>query len=163
LTSGLLSLIVAVDQQGTIGYNNQLPWHLPADLKRFRTVTMGKVVVMGRKTSESIGKPLSGRVNVVLSRANKVMAGCQLVHSIDEILTLRQRYLESVVIGGASVYQQLLPYIQRMYMTHIQAIFVGDTLFPDYQPHQWQEIERQDCLADEKNPYAYRFTTLTRK
>jgi dihydrofolate reductase len=158
----LLSLIVAVDQQGIIGYKNQLPWHLPADLQHFRAVTLGKVVIMGRKTAESIGKPLSGRVNVVLSQTRQVMEGYQLVHSLDEILMLNQDDAERIIIGGATVYQQLLPYTQRMYITRIHAHFVGDTFFPAYSPQQWQEIERQDHAADAKNPYAYSFILLTR-
>jgi dihydrofolate reductase len=163
LTVGLLSLIVALDQQGVIGYKKRLPWYLPTDLKHFRTITMGKAIIMGRKTSESIGKPLDGRINIVLSRTHKVITGYQQVHSLEEALTLSQRYSESIVIGGAMVYQQLLPYVQRMYLTRIHATFTGDTFFPQYQPQQWREIERQDYLADDNNPYSCSFITLTRK
>lgn len=157
----MLSLCVAMDKSRLIGCNNALPWHLPADLKHFRAITMGKPIIMGRKTYESIGHPLPGRLNIVLSRDTKLsLAGCQVWHDFDELQI--QAYEESVVIGGSSVYKRLLPMVQRLYVTWVYGEFEGDCYFPDYQPEKWQEIERQDFPADTHNPYPYSFTVLTR-
>ncbi len=159
----MLSLCVAMDKRRLIGCNNALPWHLPADLKHFRAITMGKPIIMGRKTYESIGHPLPGRLNIVLSRNPKLsLAGCQILHDVDEVLAFTQDYEESVVIGGRSVYKRLLPMVQRLYVTWVHGEFEGDCYFPDYQTEEWQEIEKQDFLADKQNLYSYSFTILTR-
>jgi dihydrofolate reductase len=160
----MLSLCVAMDKNKLIGCNNALPWHLPADLKHFRAITMGKPIIMGRKTYDSIGHPLPGRKNIVLSRnPSLTIEGCQVLHSVKEILALSKDYKESVVIGGATLYKMLLPKVQRMYVTWVLAEFVGDTYFPDYYPNKWQEIERLDYPADDKNIYPYRFTVLKQR
>ncbi|MDM8565430.1 dihydrofolate reductase [Candidatus Halobeggiatoa sp. HSG11] len=154
----MLTICVAMDENGLIGKNNTLPWHLPADLKHFRAITMGKPIVMGHRTYKSIGHPLNGRTNIVISRnQNLTIAGCQVLNSLDAVLKLSQSYTETVVIGGMTIYKILLPYVQKMYITKIHAKFDGDTYFPDYKPEQWQEVERQD-LVDEK--YSYSFITL---
>jgi dihydrofolate reductase len=159
----MLSLSVAMDKNKLIGKNNTLPWHLPADLKHFRLITMGKPIIMGRKTFDSIGRPLPGRLNVVLTNnQNLLIAGCQVLHRLEEVLALSQQYQESVVIGGATVYDMLLPMVQRMYVTWVHAKMDGDTYFPDYVPEHWQEIERQDFSADANNAYSYSFTVLER-
>jgi dihydrofolate reductase len=146
-----------------IGYNNALPWYLPADLKHFRAITMGKPIIMGRKTYESIGRPLPGRLNIVLSRNAKLsLPGCQVLHDFDELLAFTQAYEESVVIGGSSVYKLLLPMVQRLYVTWVDGEFQGDSYFPDYQAEKWQEIERQDFPADNLNLYPYSFRVLNR-
>jgi len=107
-----------MDRNKLIGHNNALPWHLPADLKHFRAITMGKPIIMGRKTYESIGRPLPGRKNIVLSRnPNLTIVGCQVLQRIEELLILEKQYRESVLIGGATLYKQLLPKVQRMYVT----------------------------------------------
>jgi len=156
----MLSLCVAMDKNRLIGNNNALPWHLPADLKHFRAVTMGKPIIMGHNTYVSIGRPLPGRLNVVLSRdRNLSIAGCEVLHSLEDVLAQG----ECVVIGGASVYEMLLEKVERMYLTQIHATFVGDTYFPDYEPEQWQEVERLDYQADAKNAYPYSFIMLERR
>ncbi|KHD08829.1 hypothetical protein PN36_23250 [Candidatus Thiomargarita nelsonii] len=156
----MLSLCVAMDKNRLIGNNNALPWHLPADLKHFRAVTMGKPIIMGHNTYVSIGRPLPGRLNVVLSRdRNLSIAGCEVLHSLEDVLAQG----ECVVIGGASVYKMLLEKVERMYLTQIHATFVGDTYFPDYEPEQWQELERLDYQADAKNAYPYSFIMLERR
>ncbi len=155
----MLTLCVAMDETGLIGNNNALPWHLPADLKHFRAITMGKPIIMGRKTYESIGHPLAGRLNIVVSRnPNLLISGCQVLHSLDEILS----YEEAVVIGGVAIYKMLLPHVEQMYITRIHAKFVGDTYFPKYISDQWRATERQDYSADEKNKYSYSFIKLER-
>jgi len=159
----MLSLCVAMDKNRLIGCENALPWHLPADLKHFRAVTMGKPIIMGRKTYESIGCPLPGRLNVILSRNPLLtLAGCQVLHRLDEVLAFSQQYEESVVIGGASIYDKLLPEVQRMYVTWVDGEFRGDTYFPQFEPEQWQEMERHVFPADAKNAYSYCFSLLER-
>lgn len=160
----MLSLCVAMDKNRLIGRNNALAWHLPADLKHFRAVTMGKPIIMGRKTYDSIGRPLPGRLNIVVSRnPNLTITGCQVLHHFDDVLILSKKYEESVVIGGAKLYEMLLAEVQRMYVTWVHAEFVGDIYFPDYQLEQWLEIDRQDYPADARNPCPYSFTVLERR
>lgn len=159
----MLSLCVAMDKNRLIGCHNALPWHLPADLKHFRIVTMGKPIIMGRKTYESIGRPLPGRLNVVVSRNfSLTLTGCEVLHNIEEVLTLSSQYEESIVIGGAILYEKLLPYVQRMYVTWVHAELVGDTYFPNYQAEQWQEVDKQDYSVDAQNAYPYSFVILER-
>ncbi|MFK5970364.1 MAG: dihydrofolate reductase [Candidatus Marithrix sp.] len=159
----MLTLSVAMDENGLIGTNNNLPWYLPADLKHFRTITMGKPIIMGRKTYESIGHPLKGRLSIIVSNnPNLTINNCQVFNRLDEILEFSHNYNEAIVIGGVAIYTMLLPYVQRMYITRIHAKFTGDTYFPEYPAEQWQEIERQNCPADEKNHYSYSFTILER-
>lgn len=159
----MLSLCVAMDENRLIGSNNALPWHLPADLKHFRNITMGKVIIMGRKTYESIGHALPGRLNIVLTyNRNFTLENCTVMHTIKEVLSFSKDYDESVLIGGAKIYESFLPQIQRMYITRIHAKFVGDTYFPDYKSNQWREIEKQTYLADQKNSYNYTFAVLER-
>jgi dihydrofolate reductase len=152
-----------MDNNRVIGYQNRLPWHLPADLKHFRTITMGKPIIMGHKTYNSIGHPLPGRLNVILTHNSALtIAGCHILHSLAEVLTFAKSYEEIVIIGGAQTYQLLLPYVQRMYITQIHTTVKGDTHFPNYSPFQWQEIARQDFHADSQNIYPYSFTTVER-
>ncbi len=159
----MLTLCVAMDENGLIGNNNSLPWYLPADLKHFRTITMGKPIIMGRKTHESIGHPLKGRLNVIISNnPDLIIDNCQIFNNLDKILNFSDKYNEAIVIGGMAIYTMLLPYVQRMYITRIHAKFTGDTYFPEYIAEQWQEIYRQNYLPDEKNHYSYSFTTLER-
>jgi dihydrofolate reductase len=147
---GILSLIVAMTPDRVIGQDNRLPWHLPADMKHFRAVTWGKPIVMGRKTYESIGKPLPGRLNIVLSHNPHLhLDGCQVVHTQEEIVSLQQVYEEVMVIGGAIVYSTFLPYAQRLYITWVHAQVSGDAFFPLY-------------LSDEYNCYPYCFEVVTR-
>lgn len=157
-----ISLIVAMAENRVIGRDNTLPWRLSADLKRFRAITMGKPVVMGRKTFESIGRPLDGRRNIVVTRsADFHPQGVTVVGSVDEALA-QAGDLEAMVIGGASIYEQTLPLADRMYLTEIHAAFDGDTRFPDYDPAQWRETERSDVAAGVDAEFGYAFVILER-
>nr|WP_236839517.1 type 3 dihydrofolate reductase [Beggiatoa leptomitoformis] len=159
----MISVIVAMNPQRIIGFNNKMPWHLPADLSYFRRITMGKPMVMGRKTYESIGKPLPGRQTIILSHQLDLhVEGCQVIHSLAEVLHVLHDYPELMVIGGGSVYATLLPYAQRLYLTIIEGEFVGDTYFPDYKPENWQVTQRETHAADAKNPFNYTFLVLER-
>lgn len=159
-----ISLIAAMADNRVIGIDNTLPWHLPADLRHFKKITMGKPILMGRKTYESIGKPLPGRTNIIVTTDRGYQApGCIVVHSIDEALGATQESEEVMVIGGASFYEQLLPRADRLYLTLIHADFAGDAYFPDIDPTQWREIGRTDGEPDETNPYRYSFVVLERK
>ncbi len=146
-----ISLIVAKSQGEVIGYKNTLPWHLPEDLKHFKTLTLGKPILMGRKTYESIGRPLPGRVNIILTHDAKYLApGCEVVCSLDEAFQLAQNLgaEELMVIGGAHVYALCLPYAQKLYITQIEADFIGDAYFPKIALSDWTEIERKTVYPD---------------
>nr|WP_267339736.1 MULTISPECIES: type 3 dihydrofolate reductase [unclassified Gilliamella] len=165
----MLSVIVAMAHHRVIGQNNQMPWHLPADLAWFKKNTLHKPVIMGRKTFESIGRPLPNRHNIIVSRqaVSDLNANPNIswVQSIEAALSLvqAQHVEEAFVIGGGNIYQQVLPLINRLYLTHIDADLQGDTYFPDYLPEQWQVIYQQDHQADEQNSYPYQFEILERK
>jgi dihydrofolate reductase len=153
-----------MDRNGVIGSGGALPWHLPADLKHFRTLTMGKPIIMGRRTHESIGRPLPGRENVVLTRDPDYRApGCTVLHSVEAVLARFADAAEIVVAGGADIYRALLPHAARIYLTRVHTEAAGDTHFPDYDPGAWDEIERQEFPADEKNRFACSFSVLERR
>ncbi|WP_408610394.1 dihydrofolate reductase [Beggiatoa alba] len=140
-----------------------MPWHLPADLAYFRRVTTGKPVIMGRKTYESIGRPLPQRENFILSQQTDLtIAGCQVVHNMAEILHIFRSYPETMVIGGGSLYRLLMPYAQRLYLTIVEETFAGDTYFPEFSAEQWREVWREPHVADAKNPFNYTFCRLER-
>ncbi len=160
----IISIIAAMDRNKLIGNNNKLPWHLPADFAHFKSVTMGKPIIMGRKTFESIGKPLPGRANIVLSRKVATQFdGVVCVSTFEEALAVVSDAEEVMIIGGSSVYEMLLPQINRMYLTFVDAEFDGDAWFPDYYEKEWLEIDSVTRHADDKNKYACRFVTLERK
>lgn len=160
----LLSLVAAMDRNLLIGVHGRLPWHLPADLAHFKRITLGKPVLMGRGTFESIGRPLPGRHNIVITRDPGFQAeGCTVVHSVDAGVAAAGAAPELMVIGGASVYAQCLPRAGRMYLTRIEADLTGDARFPAWNPEEWREVERQQFAPDERNPYPYRFEVLERK
>ncbi|MHB1946920.1 MAG: type 3 dihydrofolate reductase [Gammaproteobacteria bacterium] len=159
-----IAAIVAMSENRVIGKDNQLPWHLPADLAHFKEVTTGKSIIMGRKTYESIGRPLPNRNNIVVSSDTRFQApGCLVVNSIDAALSHAHEQNEVFVIGGAHLYQQMLPRVQRLYLTIIHQEFVGDAFFPELDPCEWLEEARVDHIADSRNPYAFSFVTLVRK
>ncbi len=169
MTEPLVSLIVAMASNRVIGRNNQLPWHLPNDLKYFKAVTMGKPIVMGRKTFESIGKPLPGRVNIVVTTNPAFAAeGVRVVHSPDEALKLGKDIAsldgasEVMVIGGSQLYQEMLSRAQRLYLTEVKAEVDGDTLFPPVDWSGWREREREEFIAQGPNPYDYSFVVYER-
>jgi dihydrofolate reductase len=159
----LVSLVVAMARNHVIGRNNALPWHLPADLKHFKSITLGKPVIMGRRTFESIGKPLPGRTNLVLTRATGWQApGAITTHSIEEALSSVRDCNEVVGIGGAEIFQRLLPLAGRIYLTRIHADIAGDTWFPPLDPVEWKVTDSVDFRADERNPHDMTFVTLER-
>ena len=160
----MISLIAAMASNRVIGINNTLPWHLPADFKHFKSITMGKPILMGRKTYESIGRPLPGRTNIIITHNRSYTAeGCQVVNSIDDALALAHNAAEVMVIGGASFYQQTLPLAQRIYLTIIHHPFNGDAYFMKLDDAVWHQTERLDCEPDEKNRYPYSFVTLEKQ
>jgi dihydrofolate reductase len=160
----LISLIVAMAQNGVIGRDNTLPWRLPEDLKRFKEFTLGKPILMGRKTFEAIGRPLPGRANLVLTRDRDWRApGVIPVHSVEEALLQTRTCDELVAIGGAEIYRLLLPMARRIYLTHVHADIPGDTYFPAFDPGQWDDIEFRTLPADERHAYPLTFVTLERR
>jgi dihydrofolate reductase len=159
----LVSIIAAVDLGGAIGKDNRLPWHLPADLRWFKDKTLGKPVVMGRETCESIGRPLPGRRNVVISRAWKAApAGFELAHSPEEALAIAGRVPEVVIAGGAQVFAAFLPLAGRIYLTEVRHRFEGDTFFPKFDRSLWVERYREEYPPDAKNAHPLTFLVLER-
>jgi dihydrofolate reductase len=164
LAPPLISLIVAMAQNGVIGRDNSLPWRLPADLKRFRAFTLGKPILMGRKTFESLGRPLPGRTNLVLTRDRNWFAdGVIVVHSIEAALMQAASSDELVVVGGAEIYRLVLPVARRIYLTHVHADVPGDITFPEFDPTQWADVEWTSQPADESHAYPLTFVTLERR
>jgi dihydrofolate reductase len=159
----LVSILVATDERGAIGRDGGLPWHLPEDLKRFKALTMGKPIVMGRKTWESIGRPLPGRHNIVITRQPGYLAtGATVVDSLDAAISVAGDTAEVCVIGGAEVYRLALPRAGLIHLTRIHARVPADTYFPELDAAQWREVDREDRPADEKHAYAYSFLELRR-
>ena len=154
----ILSMIVATANGYIIGKDNDMPWHLPADLAYFKKITLGKPVIMGRKTFESIGRPLPGRHNVVISRDSSYQAeGVDTVTTVDAALALVKEADEVMVIGGGAIYQHCLPAATRLYITHIDADIAGDTKFPAYDVNIWKQVSSEKRIADEKNKYDLNF------
>lgn len=159
----IISIIVAMDRQGIIGMNYKLPWHLSSDLRYFKKITMGKPIIMGRKTHASIGRPLPGRENIILSADAGFRAeGCTVMNSLEQVFEYLKGREEIVFMGGADVYAQVLGRTDRIYLTEVHADVAGDTRFPSFDRSAWEEISRQDCRADEKNEYDYSFVILER-
>jgi dihydrofolate reductase len=159
-----ISLVVAMAANRVIGRDKGLPWYLPADLQHFKRITMGKPILMGRRTWESIGRPLPGRTSIVITRDTGYDApGCIVVHSIEAALKAAAECSdEAMVIGGADFYRQVLPRAETIYLTRIHADFEGDTFFPELDASEWREVERSDCEPDGKNAYPYSFIRLDR-
>jgi dihydrofolate reductase len=161
----IISLLVAMDEKRGIGKAGKLPWHLSSDLKRFRALTMGHHIVVGRKTFESIGKPLPGRHTIVVTRdPNLKHEGCLVAGSVQDGITLaRERgETEAFVIGGAEIYAQALDAADRVYLTQVHAEVDADTFFPDLARDAWIETQHTDHPADEQNQYAFTFKLLER-
>ncbi len=164
-----LAMIAAQSLNRVIGINNKLPWYLPGDLKYFKQVTLGKPIVMGRKTFESIGKPLPGRTNIVITRDTAWdHPGVRVVHGLDEGIELAESLAlidgvdEAVVIGGAEIYSLCLPRADRLYLTQVHAEVNGDAFFPALTASEWDEVGREDFKADGPNPYDYSFIVMDR-
>lgn len=159
-----VAMIAAMAAGRVIGRDNQMPWHMPADLKHFKEVTMNKPVLMGRKTFESIGRPLPGRRNIIISRQLLDIQGTEWAGSIEQALEKVADVEEVMVIGGGEIYRQCLPLASRLYLTLIELETEGDAWFPDYQQdYEWQITSEEQYLPDERNPHAYRFLTLDKK
>ena len=159
----MISMIVAVSDNQVIGRDNALPWHLPADLKRFKALTMGKPMLMGRRTFESIGRALPGRVSLVLTRSpDWSAAGARVVRSFGEAVAAAGDAAELVVIGGAEVFRLAWPHVARLYLTRVHAELAGDTHFAVLAADEWRELERETHAADARNAYAMTFSTLER-
>lgn len=158
----MISLLWAMDENRAIGRNNQLPWHLPEDLKYFKRVTIGKPIAMGRKTYDSIGRPLPGRENIVITRNQGVtIEGCTVIHDVKDLLKRDDE--ELFVIGGAEIFKEIIPFADRLYVTEIREEFEADTFFPEYNLSDWELIESTLGIKDEKNPYNYEFLVYQRK
>lgn len=159
-----ISLIVAAATNNVIGRDGRLPWHLSEDLKRFKRLTTGKPVIMGRLTHEAIGKPLPDRRNIVISSRNDLdIEGCEVVATPEAALALAAGAEEIMVIGGGNVYEQVLPMAGRIYMTRVDAMPDGDTFFPEINNEEWQVVEQENRPADESTKYSFSFITLDRK
>ncbi|WP_028470530.1 dihydrofolate reductase [Neptunomonas japonica] len=164
-----LSMIVAQAQNRVIGRQNKLPWYLPGDLKYFKQATMGKPVIMGRKTYDSIGRPLPGRLNIVISRDDAYqLEGAKVVRSLNEAFDLAACQAEidgaeeAMVIGGEQIYAQALPLVERLYVTQVHAEVDGDAYFPEFCVDEWKELGREDFQAEGPNPYDYSFVVYQR-
>ncbi|MEZ5490096.1 MAG: dihydrofolate reductase [Gammaproteobacteria bacterium] len=165
-----LSLICAMDENMVIGRNNSLPWHLPEDLKYFKRTTMGKCIIMGRKTYESIGKPLPGRTNIIVTRSRDYeVENARVVDSLTDALELAENIAfidgtdEAFIIGGAELYKHALPFIDRLHITMVHAEVDGDTYFPDFDVSEWEEVGKEHFEADEYNPYPYSICVFERR
>lgn len=159
-----LSIVVAVAANNVIGVDGGLPWHLPEDLRRFRQLTMGKPIVMGRLTHESIGRALPGRRNVILSRQDDFLAdGCDVVASVEEALELLRDEEEVMIIGGGNIYEQFLPMAQTIYLTRVDADLQGDTFFPELRAEDWELIGRDEYPANDERETGFVIEELQRR
>ncbi len=156
----MITMIAAIGNNGELGKDNDLIWHLPNDLKRFKRVTAGHHVIMGRKTFESLGKPLPNRTNIVITRnATYEAAGCIVVNSLDEALKAASDDENPFILGGAEIYKQALEFADVLDLTLVDATLDADAYFPEFDPKVWKEIAREDHQADEKHQYNYSFVT----
>ena len=158
-------MIAAMGKNRVIGFNNKMPWHLPADLQWFKKTTFGSPIIMGRKTYDSIGFPLPGRLNIILSRNKDLkIKGCSVVNSMDAALKLAREVDkdEVFITGGAHLYNKFLVDANRLYLTLIDETFDGDTYFPDYTQYEWEQVAKVKHASDDKNPHSYTFLTLDR-
>ena len=163
-TPNTVAIAVAIGENHAIGKNNQLLWHMPADLKFFKQTTSGHTVIMGRKTFDSVGKPLPNRRNVVITRDPDLkIEGVEVVNSLDEALAISKTEEKPVfIVGGAEIYRQALPKTQTLYLTTIHHHFEADTFFPEIDRREWKVISSEAHKADEKNKYDYTFEVLER-
>jgi dihydrofolate reductase len=158
-----IAFVVARDRRGVIGKGGRLPWRLPDDMRHVRELTVGKPLIMGRRTFDSIGRPLPDRVNIVLTRDPAFRCdGCLVARTTDEALALAGDVPEVIVFGGAGVFKDFLPRADRIYMTEVDTEVDGDTYFPPLDPKEWREVNRQTHAADGRHPFAFTFVTLER-
>ena len=160
-----LSIIVAIAENHAIGKDNQLLWHLSEDLKRFKKITSGHTIVMGKKTYESLPvRPLPNRENLVITDIpGEIIVGCTMAYSIEEAIEKCHPDKENFIIGGGSIYRQFMDHATKLYITLVHHSFEADTFFPEIDENVWEVTERTDCKADEKNPYPYSFLIYNRK
>ena len=165
-----IAMIAAVAENNAIGINNKMPWYLPGDLRYFKAVTMGKPIVMGRKTFESLGKPLPGRTNIVITRNPQYSRdGIRVAHSLEDALSLAESIAmidginELMVIGGAEIYRQALSKAERLYLTRVYQSFEGDAFFPEIDENQWTETAREDQKTEDDQHLTYSYLVLDRK
>ncbi len=159
----MIIIIAAIAQNNALGKDNQLIWHLPADLKRFKKVTSGHHVIMGRKTYESLGKPLPNRTNIIISRnKNFIAEGCIVKNSLEDAIESAKKDSTPFILGGAEIYKQALEFADILDLTFVHHDFEADAFFPEIDPDIWAETSRQDFKADEKNKYDYSFVTYKR-
>ena len=162
----MLSIIVAVAKNNVIGKDNKLIWHLPEDLKRFKQITTGKNIIMGRKTFESLGRVLPNRKHIILCNDMEMDIDNENVEILDDISKL-DKYInsdeENFVIGGATIYKLLMPYVNKLYITKINKDFEGDVYFPEIKEAEWKEISKEKGLKNDENPYDYEYITYVRK
>jgi dihydrofolate reductase len=158
-----IALVAAADENNGIGKNNQLPWHLPADLKHFKNLTIGHPVIMGRKTFDSVGKPLPGRRNIVVTHQNLHIEGCEIAHSIEEAIEKCQKEEQIAIVGGGKIFEQSMDKANIIHFTRIHHSFDADAFFPDINPDKWIESEKEYYEPDEKNRFAYTFITFLKR
>jgi dihydrofolate reductase len=159
-----VSIVAALASNRAIGFGNAMPWRLPEDLKRFKRLTMGHAVIMGRKTFESIGSPLSGRNNIVISRSRRrSFPGCVVVHSLEAALVEAADSAEAFVIGGAQIYALALPHARRLHMTEIARDFEGDAFFPEFDRSRWREVSREKHPSGGAEGFDYAFVEYERR
>ena len=158
-----ITIVVAISENNAIGKNNKLLWHLPNDLKHFKEITTGHTVIMGRKTYESVGRPLPNRRNIIITRQNIAIEGCEVAGSIDAALALCAREKEVFIVGGAEIYKQSINLTDRIYLTIVHKKFEGDSFFPEINKQDWKEVYREDHLPDEKNQLPYSFITYEKR
>lgn len=160
----IVSMVVAISENNGIGKNNQLLWHLPADLKHFKEITTGHTIIMGRKTYESIGKALPNRRNIVVTRnTGLTLPGVEVKHSLPEALSSCAEEKEVFIIGGAEIFNQSLAHTNKIYLTRVHQNFAADTFFPDIDPTKWEESQIESHEPDEKNAIGYTFSVLESK
>lgn len=159
----LLSIIVAAAENDVIGQDNRLPWRLPDDLRRFKSLSMGKPVIMGRRTFDSIGRPLPGRTNIVVSgQAGLELEGCIVAPSVDAAIAAAGCASEAIIAGGAQIYRQTLPRVGTIHLTRVHVCVDGDVRFPALAADEWREVQCEHHPADEVHPHAFSFITLER-
>ncbi len=159
----MISIIVAIAENGVIGDKNALLWNIKEDMRRFRTTTTGHPVVMGRKTFESIGRPLPKRTNVVITRGDSTFDGCEVAHSLEEAVAMFPKDEEVFIIGGAQIYAQALPLADKLYLTIVHRNYEGDTSFPQIDMSQWQEVSREEFERGEEYDGTFTFIDLERR
>lgn len=158
----IITIVVAISENHVIGKDNKLLWRLPNDLKHFKEITTGHTIIMGRKTYDSVGKPLPNRRNIVITRQAITIPGCEVVNSLDAALALCTNENEVFIVGGAEIYKQAIKLTDRIYLTIVRKNFEGDSFFPEINKDEWKEVSHEDHEPDHKNPLPYSFITLER-